>query len=66
MSDVESLLRERHGYVVRGLKDRVAQVDVAIKALGGVVVADDEPEVETASTEPTENARRGPGRPRKS
>lgn len=58
---LEALLVEREGYVRRGLKDRVAQVDAAIKALG-FEVSDD---VETADFEAPEVARRGPGRPRK-
>jgi hypothetical protein len=35
---VESLLEERRGYLLRGLKDRVAQVDAQIRLLGGVEV----------------------------
>jgi hypothetical protein len=31
---VDALLRERNGYVVRNLPDRVAAVDAALKALG--------------------------------
>jgi len=31
---VDALLRERNGYVVRNLHDRVAAVDAALKALG--------------------------------
>jgi len=58
---LEALLVEREGYVRRGLKDRVAQVDAAIKALG-FGVSDD---VETADLEAPEVARRGPGRPRR-
>lgn len=37
MSEVEALLREREGYVVRGRKDRVAQVDAELKRLGFAV-----------------------------
>lgn len=33
---VEALLRERDGYVVRGLPERVAQVDASLAALGHV------------------------------
>jgi hypothetical protein len=62
MSDVNALLEERRGYVLRGLKDRVTQVDVALEAFG--VKVDDAP-VETTAAAPQENARRGPGRPRK-
>jgi hypothetical protein len=31
---VEALLRERNGYVVRNLPDRVAAVDASLRALG--------------------------------
>ena len=62
MSDVNALLEERRGYVLRGLKDRVAQVDAELARLGVAVEA---APVETAVVEPQENARRGPGRPRK-
>lgn len=34
---VEALRYERLGYVARGLKDRVAQVDAEIRKLGGKV-----------------------------
>lgn len=52
MSDVEPLLRERAGYVLRGLTDRVAQVDAELKRLG--FVATDAPfeREETAMAEP--------------
>lgn len=56
MTDIESLLVERAGYVRRGLPDRVAQVDAELSRLGH--------RVETASFKP-EVATRGPGRPRK-
>lgn len=53
MSDVESLLREREGYVRRGLKDRVAQVDAELARHGFAVE-------ETADAGPAENtSRRG-------
>lgn len=42
---IEALLTEREGYRRRGLKDRVAQVDAALAALGHKTV-------ETASAEP--------------
>lgn len=35
MPSIFSLMTERVGYVRRGLKDRVAQVDKEIKRLGG-------------------------------
>lgn len=63
MSDMEALLEERRGYVMRGLKDRVAQVDAAIKALGGVVVADvPEVAVEIDAELETADAPKGRGR----
>ena len=70
MSMIEALLEERRGYIVRGNKARVAQVDAEIARLGGVRVADDLPEVETADGTPdaeveTAAFKRGPGRPRK-
>lgn len=50
---IKALLEERRGYVVRGLADRVKQVDDALKALGfevdGLEVASVEPRVEKAS-----------------
>lgn len=33
---IEALLVERQGYVLRGLAERVAAVDAAIRAAGGV------------------------------
>jgi hypothetical protein len=45
MSSIDALLSEREGYVRRGLKDRVAQVDAEIERLGGVVVDDSDGEV---------------------
>ena len=50
---IASLLNERAGYVQRGLKDRVSQVDAQLTALGHKSA----PRVETASVEPeTERA----------
>lgn len=57
--DIEALMEERRGYVMRGLRDRVAQVDAALAALGHA------PEIETTAAEPAETAARRPGRPRK-
>jgi hypothetical protein len=54
-TEVDALLNERAGYVVRGMKDRVAQVDAEIKRLGGVVV-DDAPETTEASMPSVERA----------
>lgn len=45
---IESLLIERAGYVQRGLKDRVAQVDQALRDAGYKSA----PKVETATAEP--------------
>lgn len=52
MSEVEALLREREGYVVRGRKDRVAQVDAELKRLGFEVETTEavQPHVEHAVT----------------
>jgi hypothetical protein len=49
-TEVESLLIEREGYLRRGLKDRVAQVDAQL-ALFGIATesASVAPSVETAS-----------------
>ena len=52
---IESLLVERAGYMQRGLKDRVADVDAALRDAGykkeaaKVETATAEPEIETAS-----------------
>jgi len=63
MSRVDALLREREGYVKRGLANRVAQVDAELARFGVAV----EPATEAAAdTEVVETAvKRGPGRPRK-
>lgn len=45
---IDSLLEERRGYVLRGLGDRVAQVDAAIAAAGGVPPSGEAPVVESA------------------
>lgn len=60
MSAIPSLLREREGYVRRGLPDRVAAVDAVLASLGYH-------ELEVAVPAPVENtsAKRAPGRPRK-
>ena len=52
MSYIQALLEEREGYVRRGLKDRVAQVDAVLKQAGNVEVEESttiEPEVEVAT-----------------
>lgn len=49
-AEVEALLIEREGYVRRGLRDRVAQVDAQLAQFGvAVETASVQPEVETAS-----------------
>jgi hypothetical protein len=58
MSRVEALLREREGYVRRGLPDRVAAVDAELVRLGAVPS-----EIEAAATAPPERAT--PSRARK-
>lgn len=69
MSMIAALLEERRGYVLRGLRDRVAQVDAEIERLGGVKVVDgpvDVPVEEAVDPVEVEMAvKRGPGRPRK-
>ena len=40
MSDIEALLAERAGYAMRGLKNRVAEVDASL-AVEGYVAAPD-------------------------
>lgn len=63
MSRIDALLRERAGYVVRNLPDRVAQVDAELARLGH------EAPVEFAAVSPDAAdaavIKRGPGRPRK-
>lgn len=62
MSEVEALLAERRGYVLRGLANRVAQVDAQLAGYGIAV----ETSVETASDPDIhENAVRKAGRVRK-
>lgn len=50
---IDALLEERRGYVLRGKKDRVAEVDRVLSALGyrSKETASVEPEVETATAE---------------
>lgn len=48
-SEIEALLVEREGYVRRGLKDRVKQVDDVLSALG---YKQNAPKQETATVEP--------------
>jgi len=67
MSTVAALIEERRGYVVRGLTNRVAQVDAEL-ARFGIAVADKPAAVERAVVTPeveTAVVGRGPGRPRK-
>jgi hypothetical protein len=49
--EVEALLKEREGYVRRGLKNRVKAVDEALKAYG-IAVESTPTEVESASIKP--------------
>lgn len=56
MSELEALLREREGYLVRGRKDRVAQVDAELKRLGFAVGKLDKGEPEAAVVERPEKA----------
>lgn len=69
MARIEVLLRERAGYVARGLADRVAAVDAALAAAGhrveqrgDTVLVETAPaaaDVETAATDaPAKRARR--------
>lgn len=54
---IDALLTERAGYVQRGLKDRVAQIDTCLRDLGyetkqastPIETATAEPQVETAA-----------------
>lgn len=48
-SIVQALLEERAGYVARGRKDRIAQVDEQLKHFG---ISVDEPAREVAAVEP--------------
>jgi hypothetical protein len=50
---IESLLSERAGYVQRGLKDRVKGVDDALRDLGFDHKYMSEPEIETATIDPS-------------
>lgn len=57
-TEVEALLIEREGYLRRGLRDRVAQVDAQLAQFGFAV--------ESASVQPAvETASRAKPRPRK-
>lgn len=58
---IEALLRERAGYLVRGMDDRVAAVDAALEALGHRPRAS---APETTSKAAPEKAVRPRGRPR--
>lgn len=49
---VQDLLFEREGYVLRGLTDRVAQVDAQLAAFG--VGVEDAPSAPEAAVEPPE------------
>lgn len=61
---LESLRRERLGYIVRNLPDRVRQVDEEIARITGEPATP--APIETAADDtPVETAVRRPGRPRK-
>lgn len=59
MSMIEALLTEREGYVRRGLKARVAQVDDAIRALGVEVGPEVEAPEDAAPAVETATVKRG-------
>lgn len=56
---VAALLRERAGYVVRGMNDRVDQVDEQLKLRGVEPPADDKPAPASRSTAPKGRRARG-------
>lgn len=57
---VAALLREREGYVVRGLPERVAAVDAELRRRGVEPPADERPPKRETSAVP--RARRAPGK----
>ncbi|MFM9652762.1 hypothetical protein [Streptomyces galilaeus] len=58
---VAALLRERAGYVARGMDDRVAQVDEQLRLRGAEPPADDKtPPPASRSTPPKGRRARGP------
>lgn len=59
MSDpqIDALLEERRGYVLRGLDDRVKAVDDAIKAAGGKPPSKRRTKLETADVTPDKPSR---------
>lgn len=59
---VAALLRERAGYVTRGMDERVAQVDEQLKARGYQAAADDEGAEETGAGEQPKERRTPPRR----
>lgn len=64
---IDALLTERAGYVQRGLKDRVAQIDACLRDLGyeskqastPVETATAVPQVETAALPKTRTRKKG-------
>lgn len=58
---IAALLREREGYVLRGLVERVAEVDEQIKLRGGTPPQDGPPPKQE-TTEQKPRARRAPGK----
>lgn len=66
-SVVQALLEERHGYVLRGLNGRVADVDkvlatfgIAVAPEGHPITADEAPGLETTDGKPTKKPARKP------
>lgn len=57
---VAALLREREGYVSRGMDDRVAQVDEQLKLRGHEPPATPKPEASNRSTPPKQRRQRSP------
>lgn len=56
-NDIQSLLRERAGYVLRDLPDRVAAVDAELARLGHVTAADTSPTERAVSAGPRSASR---------
>jgi hypothetical protein len=61
---VAALLREREGYVQRGLLERVAQVDEQLTLRGHTPPKDDPPPKQEVTGEQTPRGRRPPGKSR--
>lgn len=54
---VAALLREREGYVSRGMDDRVAQVDEQLKLHGATPPQDDQPTTPASRSTPPKGRR---------